>query len=455
MLKELQFNLNRKKEYNTFKITTLGCKVNQYESMAAKSSLIEAGYREVGEKEKSDIVIVNTCSVTHVADKKSRQTIRKLISKNEEAIVMVMGCYAQLKPDEVESIDGVDIVIGTEGKSKIVEILKDYISESSLPSYPSSKDSFLLEKYEEINTNYHPDMSRAFIKVQDGCNMFCTYCIIPYARGKIRSRKISDILSEVDYLTKSNYKELVLTGIHLSSYGLDCRDKYDENYGLRLIDLIETIAEKSPDMRIRIGSLEPGIITKDFARRIANIPNICDQFHLSLQSGSDTILKSMNRRYDSETYKQAVKFLREEFENPAITSDVIVGFPGETEELFQETVDFCSSIGFANLHVFPYSEREGTKAASMRNKLQKNIKSQRVNVLLALADRMEVEYLKSLIGSEQEIIIEKTKSGILGRCKNYSPVYFDNSQISYGLNSENILKCKIVDIENKKLKGVL
>ncbi len=442
-------------ESKTFSISTLGCKVNQYESMAAKSLLTEAGYIEAEDKEVADVVIINTCTVTHVADKKSRQTIRRIISKNKNATVLVMGCYAQMKPEEVEQIDGVDIVIGTEGKSQIAEILNNYFKANELPVFESSSDSFILQKYEEIVTNYQPDKTRAFIKVQDGCNLFCTYCIIPYARGKIRSRNINDILKEVKFLAKSGYREIVLTGIHLSSFGLDCKDKNDDNYDIRLINLIERIAEDSPDIRIRLGSLEPGIVTEDFAKRIAKVPSICDQFHLSLQSGSDTILKLMNRRYDTVKYRQAVDNLRAVFDKPAISSDVIVGFPSETDELFKETMAFCESIGFANLHVFPYSPRENTPASKMPNQIEKKVKTARVNQLIDLANKMEIEYLHSLVGTTQEIIVENYDGSILsGRCRNYAPVYMEFDQNKEQIYKKNILKCKISAFDNKKLRGV-
>ncbi len=439
----------------TFSILTLGCKVNQYESMAAKSLLTEAGYIEADAKEEADVVIINTCTVTHVADKKSRQTIRRIISKNEDATVLVMGCYAQMKPAEVAEIAGVDIVIGTEGKSQIAVILDNYFKENQLPVFASANDAFTLQKYEEIQTNYQPDKTRAFIKVQDGCNLFCTYCIIPYARGKIRSRNINDILKEVKFLAKSGYREIVLTGIHLSSFGLDCKDKNDENYGLRLINLIEMIAESSPDIRIRLGSLEPGIVTEDFARRIAQVPSICDQFHLSLQSGSDTILKLMNRRYDTAKYRLAVNNLRAVFDKPAISSDVIVGFPSETDGLFAETMAFCESIGFANLHVFPYSPRANTPASKMPNQIEKKTKTKRVNKLIELANKMEMEYLDSLVGTTQEIIVENYDGTVLsGRCRNYAPVYIDFDKNKEQVYKKNVLKCKISAFDNKKLKGV-
>ncbi len=444
-------------EAKTFRIDTLGCKVNQYESMAVKGMLVEAGYLEANKGQDADILIINTCTVTHVADKKSRQAIRRIISKNSnDATVLVMGCYAQLKPEEVSAIEGVDIVIGTEGKGKIREILDSYFYNKELPVFESSTDSFKLATYEEIKSNYQPDNTRAFIKIQDGCNMFCTYCIIPYARGKIRSRKVSDILSELDFLSKSSYKEIVLTGIHLSSYGLDFKkEEYPEDYGIRLINLIEIIAEKFPDIRIRLGSLEPGIISMDFARRIAAISGICDQFHLSLQSGSDSILKLMNRRYDSKKYRDAVDCLRSVFDNPAISSDVIVGFPGESDELFEETVDFCKGIGFANLHVFPYSPREGTPAASMKGQVQKNVKSHRVKTLMELAERMEEDYLRSLIGTFQDVIIEHSEDGILsGRARNYSPVFIEYDEDDKLFHDKKIINCRITGYESKMLKGV-
>ncbi|MDO4771993.1 MAG: tRNA (N(6)-L-threonylcarbamoyladenosine(37)-C(2))-methylthiotransferase MtaB [Bacillota bacterium] len=456
MFGEQQFNLcSSINKTKTFLVETLGCKVNQYESMAVKSLLTEAGYVEVEMDEDADIIIINTCSVTHMADKKSRQTIRRIVLRNPSALVLVMGCYAQVNPEAIKEIEGVDIVIGTEGKSKIVEVLNAHFAGAGLPVFESAQDSFKMKSYEEIRTRYQPDKARAFIKVQDGCNLFCSYCIIPYARGRIRSRNIDDVISEVRFLGETGYREVVLTGIHLSSYGLDWQDRADPNFGFRLIDLIELISQKVPEIRIRLGSLEPGIVSADFADRIARIPGICDQFHLSLQSGSDSILKAMNRRYDTETYWKAVQNLRRVFDKPAISTDVIVGFPGETEALFEETMDFCQKIGFANLHVFPYSPREGTPAATMQGQVQKQCKTDRVNRLIALAEQMESEYLNSLVGTEQEIIIEQEEEGVLsGHARNYARVYMDLPEHRFDLHKKNILNCVVSSFENKKLKGV-
>ncbi len=433
----------------SFSITTLGCKVNHSESMAIKGAMIEAGYTYV-DKGIADIEIINTCTVTHVAASKSRQSIRKKISKNPDSLVVVVGCYSQVSPEEVEAIDGVDIVVGNSDKLNLPSMIEEhFVSKTKNYFVPSEK----IISYQDISTNPSYERTRAFVKIQDGCNNFCTYCIIPYARGRIRSRGLDSILSEVAFLEEEGFKEIVLTGIHMASYGLD-RSNNDVK-GLRLIDVIESVAESFPDMRIRLGSLEPKVVSEDFAERLSKISELCDSFHLSLQSGSDKILKSMKRRYRTLEYTRAVGRLRKYFKNPAISSDVIVGFPGEDIEDFEETKAFCESIGFATLHVFPYSKREGTPAAEFGLQVDGNDKKNRVISLRESADLMKRDYLNSNIGTKARVLIEKKYDDVIfGHSKNYLPVFVKGEGISEVQENE-IVDCNIVRITKKGVEGVL
>ena len=359
-------------------IHSLGCKVNSYEAESMEIMLRDEGYEIVpfSEDVQADIYIINTCSVTNIADRKSRQMLHKAKKMNPEAVVVAAGCYVQADPDGVKKDECVDIILGNNMKISIVEALNDYFGGSDKTSYlVDINDKY--QEYESLKINQTGEHTRAYIKIQDGCNQFCSYCIIPYVRGRVRSRKPEDIVNEVKTLAATGVKEVVLTGIHISSYGTDLEN-------ISLIELIEAIHEIEGIKRIRLGSLEPRIITEEFAKRIARLEKICPHFHLSLQSGCDKTLKAMNRKYNTEEYYEGCVRLREVFDNPAITTDVIVGFPGETEEDFLETRKFLEKVHFYEMHIFKYSRRKGTVADKMKEQVADTVKSERSAVLLAL-----------------------------------------------------------------------
>ena len=367
-------------------IHSLGCKVNSYEAESMEIMLRDEGYEIVpfSEDVQADIYIINTCSVTNIADRKSRQMLHKAKKMNPEAVVVAAGCYVQADPDGVKKDECVDIILGNNMKISIVEALNDYFGGSDKTSYlVDINDKY--QEYESLKINQTGEHTRAYIKIQDGCNQFCSYCIIPYVRGRVRSRKPEDIVNEVKTLAATGVKEVVLTGIHISSYGTDLEN-------ISLIELIEAIHEIEGIKRIRLGSLEPRIITEEFAKRIAGLEKICPHFHLSLQSGCDKTLKAMNRKYNTEEYYEGCVKLREVFDNPAITTDVIVGFPGETEEDFLETRKFLEKVHFYEMHIFKYSRRKGTVADKMKEQVADTVKSERSAVLLALEKAQSLEY---------------------------------------------------------------
>ena len=382
-------------------IHSLGCKVNSYEAESMEIMLRDEGYEIVpfSEDVQADIYIINTCSVTNIADRKSRQMLHKAKKMNPEAVVVAAGCYVQADPDGVKKDECVDIILGNNMKISIVEALNDYFGGSDKTSYlVDINDKY--QEYESLRINQTGEHTRAYIKIQDGCNQFCSYCIIPYVRGRVRSRKPEDIVNEVKTLATTGVKEVVLTGIHISSYGTDLEN-------ISLIELIEAIHEIEGIKRIRLGSLEPRIITEEFAKRIAGLEKICPHFHLSLQSGCDKTLKAMNRKYNTEEYYEGCVRLREVFENPAITTDVIVGFPGETEEDFSETRKFLEKVHFYEMHIFKYSRRKGTVADKMKEQVADTVKSERSAVLLALEKAQSLEYRKMYIGKRLEVLIEE------------------------------------------------
>ena len=344
----------------TFSILTLGCKVNQYESEAMSEIFEKRGYREVGNDEFSDVYIVNTCTVTNLSDRKSRQFIRKSKKKNPDSVVAVVGCYSQVSPDEVKNIEGVDVVIGTTERNKIVDLIEE--SKESHEKINIVKDLKNVREFANTTNFDSNNRTRAYMKVQDGCNRFCTYCIIPFARGPIRSRTIEDSVREARTLADRGFKEIVLTGIHIGSFGMDMGD-------MRLIDLIESIAEVDGIERIRLSSVEPIIITDEFMERAVKTGKLCDHFHLSLQSGSNNILKAMNRRYTREEYIEKANIIRKYMPHAGLTTDIIVGFPGEREEDFQDSMSLVREVGFSRIHVFKYSKRKNTKAAVMKNQI--------------------------------------------------------------------------------------
>ncbi len=383
----------------------LGCKVNSYETEAMRGMFEQAGYEIVDFKEMADVYVVNTCTVTNIADRKSRQMLHQAKKRNPEAVIAAAGCYVQAKEEELLKDSAVDLIIGNNKKSDIVAMVERYFEHRNKAELITDIGS---EKgYEELLLNSTYEKTRAFIKIQDGCNRFCSYCIIPYVRGRVRSRGEQDILQEIEGLARKGYQEIVLTGIHISSYGTDRLTGTEETMKNPLAELILRVADIPGIQRIRIGSLEPRIITEEFVELIAGIEKFCPHFHLSLQSGSDTVLSRMNRKYTSEEYYEKVELLKRYFENPAFTTDVIVGFPGETEEEFEETCDFVRKIGFSHIHVFKYSKREGTKAATMAGQLPEEVKHQRSNRLIAIGERMTEEYKALFMGRIEKILVEE------------------------------------------------
>lgn len=376
----------------------LGCKVNAYETEAMQQILEEAGYEIVPFSEYADVYVINTCSVTNMADRKSRQMLHRAKKQNPDAIVVGAGCYVQTKEAQALVDESIDIVIGNNKKHELVPLLREY--EASHRKMACVADiNHEKQAYEELSLSRTAEHTRAFIKVQDGCNQFCTYCIIPFARGRVRSREIPDVLQEIRTLAKSGYREVVLTGIHLSSYGVD--------NGESLLHLIEAVHELEGIERIRLGSLEPRIVTDAFAKRLSELPKICPHFHLSLQSGCDTVLSRMNRRYDTAEYEVGCALLRRYFEHPAITTDVIVGFPGETDEEFETTERYLERIHFYEMHIFQYSRREGTKAAAMPDQVPEAVKKERSEKLLALGHRMSEEFRRYYLGRQVTALLEE------------------------------------------------
>ena len=381
----------------------LGCKVNAYETEAMQELLEQAGYEIVPFQEKADVYIINTCTVTNMADRKSRQMLHRARKMNPEAVVAACGCYVQEKPDE--AADCVDIVIGNNRKKEIVRILEEYEDsrggEKKRPGEPLKDlvDIGHTKEYEELSLSRTAEHTRAYIKVQDGCNQFCSYCIIPYARGRVRSRSKDHVLEEVQALAGAGYQEVVLTGIHLSSYGID--------NGEDLLSLILAVHEVEGIRRIRLGSLEPRIITEEFVRTISGLPKMCPHFHLSLQSGCTETLKRMNRRYTAEEYFEKCELLRKYFHEPALTTDVIVGFPGETQEEFEASRAFVDKVDFYETHVFKYSRREGTKVAVMPDQVPEPVKAERSAILLELSKKKQKAYEERLLGTTQEVLIEE------------------------------------------------
>ena len=438
---------------------TLGCKVNTYETEAMQQLMESAGYRCVEFGERADVYIVNTCSVTNIADRKSRQMLHRARKMNEDAIVVAAGCYVESAKNKIDEDLSIDIIVGNNNKNDIVNIINEYLQDKI-------KNKFIIDinketEYEEFNISKINDHTRAFIKVQDGCNQFCSYCIIPFTRGRVRSRKMENIIDEVKSLSASGYKEIVLTGIHLSSYGVDFLDESynkrmekltqteesDEEFVTKneLLCLIENIANISGIERVRIGSLEPRIIQENFIKSLSKIDKFCPHFHLSLQSGCDKTLKSMNRKYTADEFYEGVKLIRKYFASPAITTDIIVGFPGETKKDFEESKTFVEKVKFYETHIFPYSIREGTKAANMPQ-VDGNEKVRRANILNEINLKNQKEFRTLRIGKEDELLCEEIfiKDGIeyfTGYTKEYVKVAVLNSD----LKTNDIVSGRIVD----------
>lgn len=426
---------------------TLGCKVNQYETEAMKGLFEKNGDQVVGPEEMADIYVINTCTVTSVGDKKSRQFIRRAKRLNPDAIVAVVGCYAQIAPDEVMALDGVNLVLGTDGRHRIVEFLSHIRATDKVKEVSDIMETYA---FEELQIDTVSDKTRVFLKVQEGCNQYCSYCIIPYARGNIRSRQPYNVLKEVERVVAHGFKEVVLTGIHLASYGKDLGN-------ISLADLIEGIHDVPGLERIRLGSLEPLLMTSDFLERIKGLEKVCDQFHLSLQSGCDETLKRMNRRYDTATYAKAVDLIRQIYPLAAITTDVIVGFPGETDAEFAQTMAFVKAIGFSQMHVFPYSKREGTKAYYMPDQVAEAIKHQRAEQLSSLAEVMRETYLASYIGQTVPVLIETVdpqKHLVAGLTRSHVEVTVDlTPDVGLEVKQQDLVFVVIDAVSEKGLRG--
>lgn len=410
----------------------LGCKVNAYEVEAMQQLLEKAGYEIVPFEPGADVYLINTCTVTNIADRKSRQMLHKAKKMNPDAIVVATGCYVQTDEGKLDKDEAVDLILGNNQKKQIVEVLEEYERQHKKQKHVIKINQ--TKEYEELEISHTAEHVRAYIKVQDGCNQFCTYCIIPYARGRVRSRKISQVIEEVQTLAARGYKEVVLTGIHLSSYGLDFPEEERET----LLSLIKAVHEVQGIQRIRLGSLEPRIITEEFARTISALPKMCPHFHLSLQSGCDATLERMNRRYTSTEYAEKCTLLRKYFDNPALTTDVIVGFPMETEEEFRMSRDFVDSIHFYETHIFKYSRRHGTKAAAMDGQLTESQKATRSDEMLALNEKHSREYEEAMLGRELEILLEEEiemngEQWYLGHSKEYIKAVL-KKRPQYGIN---------------------
>ena len=383
---------------------TLGCKVNSYETEAMQALLLAAGATVVEFNEKADIYVVNTCSVTNMADRKSRQMLHRAKKNNPDAVVVAAGCYAQTAEETAMKETGIDVVIGNNQKKQIVEILENYMEGVENKRLEIGKET----EYEELSLDTQVEHTRAYIKIQDGCNQFCSYCIIPYARGRIRSRNPQDVVAEVKRLAANGYQEIVLTGIHLSSYGRTSYEKLTEESGQPLLELIQQINQVEGIRRIRLGSLEPRIITEKFVKTLCECKTVCPHFHLSLQSGSDTVLARMNRKYTTEEYARSVDILKKYYEAPAITTDIIVGFPQETEEEFAETMEFAKRIGFSKIHVFKYSRRKGTVADKMSGQIAEQVKTERSEQLMALEASLGEAYREQFLGKEECVLFEES-----------------------------------------------
>ena len=413
----------------------LGCKVNAYETEAMQQMLEAAGYDIVPFTEMADVYVINTCSVTNMADRKSRQMLHRAKKMNPDAVVVAAGCYVQTKEQEAVVDEAIDIIIGNNKKHELISRLDEFFRDhGKIDAVLDINDRN--QEFEELYLDKPSEHTRAFIKVQDGCNQFCSYCIIPYARGRVRSRNMDSVIEEVTRLAENGYQEVVLTGIHLSSYGIET--------GESLLHLIQEIHKVEGIKRIRLGSLEPKVVTEEFAAELSKLEKICPHFHLSLQSGCDATLQRMNRKYSAEEYQTGCEILRKYFEHPAITTDVIVGFPGETEEEFAITREFVERIHFYEMHIFQYSKRQGTRAAEMKDQVPENVKKLRSADLIELGDRMSQEFREFYLGKEEAVLFEEES-------------VIDNMKYYVGYTKEYVKVAKMSDVplDNQMIRGTL
>lgn len=445
----------------TVSFYTLGCKVNQYETNAMEQQFIKNNYEIVENTQKADIYVINTCTVTNMAERKSRQMLRRVKEINPFAVLVVCGCYAQVAKNELEQIPEIDIILGINEKNEIVQIVENYMekmAEQDKKSQEAEIDDVSKQKeFLDFGDVTYTEKNRAVVKVQDGCNMFCSYCIIPYARGRIRSRKIESVVSEIEKIAKEEIKEVVITGIHVASYGKDF-DNENTSKKIRLIDLLEAINKIDGIDRIRLSSLEPTIVDEEFATRLSKLDKICDHFHLSLQSGCDETLKRMNRKYTTQIYRDAVATLRKYYPEASFTTDVIVGFPGETDEEFAKTYEFLKEIDFYRLHVFKYSPRRGTVAEKMPNQIDGNKKEERSNKLIELSNSTENKHNQSYIGKTVKVLFEEFEDGFFkGHTTNYMMVKVadEEEQLDKFVNKILDVKIKENNDETRELIGIL
>lgn len=424
---------------------TLGCKVNQYETEAMLELFEKEGYEKAETEDYADVYVINTCTVTHMSDRKSRQYIRRMKKKNPDAIIAVVGCYSQVSPEEILSIDEVNLVMGTNDRKKIVEEVKKIDASRKVSTVD---DIMKVKAFEEIEINKTNGKTRAFMKIQDGCDRYCSYCIIPYARGRVRSRDLESIVKEVENLASNGYKEVVLTGIHVASYGKDIKDG-----DIKLLDVIKQINDIEGIERIRLSSVEPILFTDEFVEAVSTMDKVCPHYHLSLQSGCDETLKRMKRRYTTEEYKAIVDRLRAAIPNVSITTDVIVGFPGETNEEFDKTYEFLKDIELTHMHVFKYSPRKGTPAATMENQVDPSTKHDRSEKLLQLNEENFNKFGQKMLDKEFNVLFEQKvgDNKYEGLTENYVKVIVESDNDI----SEQILKVKIKDVKNEFLEGIL
>ena len=430
--------MTENKKAKSVAFVTLGCKVNQYETNAMTQKFIENGYKILEHHEKADIYIINTCTVTNMSDRKSRHMLRKMKEQNQEAIIVAVGCYAQVAKEEIEKIPEIDLVLGNNEKVKIVELVEKYLKDHKKQA--TLDDVMHSTEFSDFGDITYTEKTRAVIKIQDGCDRFCSYCIIPYARGRVRSRKPENIISEITKIAKEGIKEIVITGIHIASYGKDFKAEY------RLIDLLEELNKIEGIERIRLGSLEPLLITDEFLERLSKLQKICHHFHLSLQSACNDTLKRMNRRYTIEQFIEITKKLRKVYDDVMLTTDIIVGFPGETDEEFNKTYEKLKEIKFYKTHVFPYSPRKGTKAAIMPQQINGKIKEERSKKLIELSNKYQKEYNEKYLSQNVDILFEECKDGIYkGHTGNYILAHCKTNK-----NLENkIIKAKCIGIEQE------
>ena len=424
---------------------TLGCKVNQYETEAMLELFEKEGYEKAETEDYADVYVINTCTVTHMSDRKPRQYIRRMKKKNPDAIIAVVGCYSQVSPEEILSIDEVNLVMGTNDRKKIVEEVKKIDASRKVSTVD---DIMKVKAFEEIEINKTNGKTRAFMKIQDGCDRYCSYCIIPYARGRVRSRDLESIVKEVENLASNGYKEVVLTGIHVASYGKDIKDS-----DIKLLDVIKQINDIEGIERIRLSSVEPILFTDEFVEAVSTMDKVCPHYHLSLQSGCDETLKRMKRRYTTEEYKAIVDRLRAAIPNVSITTDVIVGFPGETNEEFDKTYEFLKDIELTHMHVFKYSPRKGTPAATMENQVDPSTKHDRSEKLLQLNEENFNKFGQKMLDKEFNVLFEQKvgDNKYEGLTENYVKVIVESDNDI----SEQILKVKIKDVKNEFLEGIL